>query len=257
MNNEGYFYSYNYIFDMNISHHAKLVYFYLCRCSNGKAQSFPSRKTIADNCSISLSSVKKALIELIEFGLIKREEQFEKNGRQTSNVYTVMKKNQENYSYSANMIFDVDISCNAKLVYLYLCKCSSNNVSYPAHKDIAEKCGIGVSTTKKALNELIKSGLLQKQEQYRNNGGRASNKYKIINNPCGRDDTDTKEIESEEDIKIKDSERNNLNVEHQIVTLMVNLKILVCRIIQSTYRRRFLIKYSHNMTSTIVKYKPP
>lgn len=32
----------------------KLIYFYLCRCSNRNAQSFPSRKTIRDSFSINL-----------------------------------------------------------------------------------------------------------------------------------------------------------------------------------------------------------
>lgn len=258
MNNKGYFYSYNFIFDMNISHHAKLIYAYLCRCSNSKAQSFPSRKNIGDNCSISLSSVKKGLSELIGLGLIERQEQFENNGRQTSNVYTIKKGEQENLFYGSNFIFHAEISCNAKLVYLYLLKCSSNNISFPGHKVIAEKCGIGVSTAKKALNELIEFSLLQKQEQYRNNGRRTSNKYIIINNSCYGDNTATMEIEPEADIKIKDNGLDNLNIQSQIEPLMIYLKMLIWSIIhQPAYGKNLLINYSQNKTSTIVKYKPP
>jgi len=86
---KNWFYSYNMIFNMDISCHAKLIYLYLCRCADSEAKSFPSRNTIAKSCSISLTSVKNAIRELIKERLLKREEQYRSDGSQTSNLYTI------------------------------------------------------------------------------------------------------------------------------------------------------------------------
>lgn len=84
------FFSYNMIFTLPISCHAKLVYLFLCRCADNESQSFPSRNTIAENCSISLTSVKTAMKALVQCGLLIKEEQYRQDGSQTSNLYTVM-----------------------------------------------------------------------------------------------------------------------------------------------------------------------
>lgn len=83
------FFSYNLVFELDLSCHAKLVYIYLCRCADSEAQSFPSKNTISRSCGISVSSVKYALRELIEARLLTREEQFRANKGQTSNLYTI------------------------------------------------------------------------------------------------------------------------------------------------------------------------
>ena len=62
---------------------------YLCRCADSEAQSFPSRNTIGKNCSISLTSVKNAMRELLKSRLLVKEEQFRSDGSQTSNLYTI------------------------------------------------------------------------------------------------------------------------------------------------------------------------
>lgn len=86
---KNWFFSYNMIFAMELSCHAKLIYMYLCRCADSEAQSFPSRNTIAQNCSISLTSVKNAMRELLNIGLLAKEEQFRPDKSQTSNLYTI------------------------------------------------------------------------------------------------------------------------------------------------------------------------
>jgi hypothetical protein len=86
---KNWFYSYNMIFSLDISCHAKLIYMYLCRCADSEAQSFPSRNTIGKNCSISLTSVKNAMKELLNVRLLVKEEQFRSDGSQTSNLYTI------------------------------------------------------------------------------------------------------------------------------------------------------------------------
>ena len=68
---------------------AALVYAYLCRCSNGKGQCFPSYRDIAEKCYCSESTAIRAIRKLINLGLIRREKQTRKYGGQTSNLYTI------------------------------------------------------------------------------------------------------------------------------------------------------------------------
>ena len=88
-----FFYSYNMIFDQPISAHTKTVYIYLCRCADADGQAFPSVRYIANKCSVSESSVHRALRVLNDMGLILKEPQFSINTHgvkfQTSNLYTI------------------------------------------------------------------------------------------------------------------------------------------------------------------------
>lgn len=170
------FYSFNRIFDIDVTAKSKLVYLYLCRMANSHAQCFPSRKTIAVACGFSVESVKRAMRELAENGLVCKEERFANTGRQTSNLYSIMRQ-EGGYFYADNDIFEHDISTGAKLVFLYICRCGENRVSFPAYSRIARMCSLSVSHVLDCVRELENAGLLQKNAQYRGNGGRANNLY--------------------------------------------------------------------------------
>ena len=88
------------------------------------------------------------------------------------------------YFFVNNKIFseDIDISANAKLVYMYLCKCADCfGKSWPAHKSIAGACSISVSSVKLAIKELEEKKLLNVSHRYREEGGKSSNLYMILN----------------------------------------------------------------------------
>lgn len=86
---KNWFYSYDMIFEQNISEHAKLIYLYLCRCSDSTGKSFPSRSTIATKCSIGVKTVDRALKELQEIGLLQKEIRKDHDGFHRSNLYFV------------------------------------------------------------------------------------------------------------------------------------------------------------------------
>nr|WP_319489975.1 helix-turn-helix domain-containing protein [uncultured Caproiciproducens sp.] len=66
------------------------VYLYLAECSNGKGECWPSKKTIAEDCKISVATVTRALRELEKAGMIISEPRRRNlNNGQTSNRYTV------------------------------------------------------------------------------------------------------------------------------------------------------------------------
>lgn len=88
MEEKGFFYSYNMIFDLDISEHAKLLYLYLCRLADNKKTSFPSYNTMGKACTFSRNTAMRAMKELMETGLVIKKRR--SNGKeQTSNVYLI------------------------------------------------------------------------------------------------------------------------------------------------------------------------
>ena len=84
-----------------LSHRAKFVYLYLCdRCGkSGQAEqegvhcepcAWPGIKRIAADLSISRSTAKRALKDLVKAGLIRKELRFRENGSATSNMYYLL-----------------------------------------------------------------------------------------------------------------------------------------------------------------------
>jgi predicted transcriptional regulator len=65
----GYFRVPDALFDLHLSAHAKLVYANLCR-RVGRTNPFPSHKRIAEDCSCSVATVKRALRELVKATLV-------------------------------------------------------------------------------------------------------------------------------------------------------------------------------------------
>lgn len=66
----------------------KLVLAVIAHFADKSQKSWPSVRTIAVTCGLSVSSVNRSLAKLKELGLITIEPRF-KNNRQTSNVYTL------------------------------------------------------------------------------------------------------------------------------------------------------------------------
>ena len=89
---KNWFYSYDMIFDVDISNHAKLLYVYLCRCADSKSQSFPSNKKAAKHCNVGETTTKEAFKVLIKARLITKETRRRKDNGQTSNRYTIFPK---------------------------------------------------------------------------------------------------------------------------------------------------------------------
>ena len=80
----------NDIFGSGIEKRAFVVYCYLSRCSDMKTrQCYPSLKTIAKACNLSVTTVRRALTDLENGGWIDIAQRFTDNG-QESNLYTVL-----------------------------------------------------------------------------------------------------------------------------------------------------------------------
>ncbi len=80
----GYF---NTIYSEELPHRAKTVYMYLKDRCNQNAACWPGINTIAADLGLSRSTVKRAIKDLTQHGLIHKEPRFRENGSNSSNLY--------------------------------------------------------------------------------------------------------------------------------------------------------------------------
>ncbi|WP_166083247.1 helix-turn-helix domain-containing protein [Erysipelothrix anatis] len=69
----------------------------------------------------------------------------------------------------------------ARAVYMYLRDRAGKGADcWPAVKTIAADLQLSSSTVKRALNDLVKAGLIEKEARYRENGSNTSNRFILI-----------------------------------------------------------------------------
>ena len=78
-------------------------------------------------------------------------------------------------------IYNSNLSHRAKSVYMYLKdRADSEGRCWPAIRTIALELGLSRSTVKRALDDLCRAGLLQKDPRWRENGSLTSNLYHVV-----------------------------------------------------------------------------
>ena len=88
MKHKNFFIVPNQIFDLGLKPKEFVVYCCLLRHSDKNTDNcFPSRRLIADECSMDKKTVDSALKELEARGLIKKVCRYRENGSRTSNMY--------------------------------------------------------------------------------------------------------------------------------------------------------------------------
>ena len=78
--------------------------------------------------------------------------------------------------------FSSELRPRARLVLQVLVlHCNKEGEFFPSIKTIAAKCGYGISTVKRALDELVEAGYIIKQARFdeRKNGGQTSKLYNL------------------------------------------------------------------------------
>lgn len=75
--------------DQELSHRAKAVYIYLKDHANKEGICWPGIKTIAAGVSLSRSTVKRALVDLVKAGLVEKSTRWRENGSLSSNLYRI------------------------------------------------------------------------------------------------------------------------------------------------------------------------
>ena len=80
----------NFLYCMDLPHRAKLVYLYLYDRKNKDNVTWPGLNTIARELSLSRSTVKRAIHDLEQTGLVRKEAHYRQNGSATSNRYYLL-----------------------------------------------------------------------------------------------------------------------------------------------------------------------
>jgi len=75
--------------DEELGPRAKAVYIYLKDHANKQGTCWPGINTIASGVSLSRSTVKRALDDLIKAGLVEKSSRWRGNGSLTSNLYQI------------------------------------------------------------------------------------------------------------------------------------------------------------------------
>ncbi len=82
----------NFLYCMDLPHRAKLVYLYLYDRKNKDNVTWPGLNTIARELSLSRSTVKRAIQDLEQAGLVRKEAHYRQNGSATSNRYYLLQQ---------------------------------------------------------------------------------------------------------------------------------------------------------------------
>ena len=82
------------IYSDNLPSRAISVYMYLVNRANSDGQCWPSERRIASDLSLSKSTVKRALADLISHGYVKVEQRYRTNGANSTLLYTLPRLSQ-------------------------------------------------------------------------------------------------------------------------------------------------------------------
>ena len=77
------------LYQQDLPPRAKTVYMYLKDRSNADGECWPAVKTIAKDTSLSVSTVKRAIADLIRCGSLSKESRYRENGSHSSNRYFI------------------------------------------------------------------------------------------------------------------------------------------------------------------------
>ncbi|MBU5310448.1 helix-turn-helix domain-containing protein [Tissierella carlieri] len=78
-------------------------------------------------------------------------------------------------------LYASELPHRARVVYMYLAdRADKDGKCYPAIGTIARELRLSRSTIKRAISDLERSGYLRKEQRWRENGGKSSNMFYLI-----------------------------------------------------------------------------
>lgn len=106
-----------------------------------------------------------------------------------------------------NYLYNMQLSMRATLVINYLINRSNKELTcFPAIKTIAKDCNISTRTVQRALKDLLATGVIKKENRYRENGGQSSNLYTLM---LDEENAKKEKLEVKEEIKKIDEAISN------------------------------------------------
>lgn len=171
------------VFRTSVNPTAYKVFLVLKSFDNKEHKIFPSKKTLAEKCGLGLTSIYKAIKQLVKAGLVTVVSRFDRNGRQTSNFYQItVPEDTQPARFSVSL--DV-LKQSLSPVELKIYSCLSRHADekgqcYPSRKQIAKECHLSVTTVYRTIHRLKQKGFLRIERQTRPNGGISQNLYTLL-----------------------------------------------------------------------------
>lgn len=141
---------------------------------------FPSKKTLAQRCGLGLTSIYKAIKQLVKAGLVTVVSRFDPNGRQTSNFYQINEIQQSWFAVDKEAVSGLLSSVELKVYSCLVSHVDVNGQCYPSQKQIAKECHLSMVTVYRVIYRLQQKGFLKITHQSRHNGGQKQNLYTLI-----------------------------------------------------------------------------
>lgn len=80
-----------------------------------------------------------------------------------------------------DLAYQSELSARAKAVYIYLKDhANKDGICWPGINTISADLSLSRSTVKRALQDLVKAGMVEKNNRWRKNGSLTSNLYRVI-----------------------------------------------------------------------------
>lgn len=83
---------YNFLFKRDLSHRAVSIYLYLANMVDKNNECWPAVPTIARDLKLSQSTVRRAIQDLRDAGLVETTQRYRKSGGNSSLLYKLHKK---------------------------------------------------------------------------------------------------------------------------------------------------------------------
>ena len=80
---------YERIKDLNLSHRAVVVYYYLCERANKEGKCWPAVPTIAREIKLSEKTVRRAILDLCKAKVVETEQRYRTKGGKSSLLFRV------------------------------------------------------------------------------------------------------------------------------------------------------------------------
>lgn len=171
------------VFRTKVSSTAYKVFLVLKSFDNKDHKIFPSKKTLAEKCGLGLTSIYKAIKELVKAGFVTVLSRFDYNGRQTSNFYEITTPSGEQtarFSVDTEVLKQSLSAVELKIYSCLSCHADENEQCYPSRKQIAQECHLSITTVYRTIHRLERRGFLRIDMQIRPNGGTRQNLYTLL-----------------------------------------------------------------------------
>lgn len=171
------------VFQSAVSPTAYKVFLVLKSFDGKDHRIFPSKKTLAQRCGLGLTSIYKAIKQLVTADLVTVVSRFDPNGRQTSNFYQINETQENWFVVDKQAVSALLSSVELKVYGCLVSHADVNGQCYPSQKQIAKECHLSVVTVYRVLYRLQQKGFLKITHQSRHNGGQKQNLYTLLASP--------------------------------------------------------------------------